>query len=117
MMIGLPTGASHTPAVTATSFPHVWPLTTSLTPPTVAVNKGTCTWSSPTLKCTFATALTKGTSYGLAMPGSGAVVGSFAPITIATRMNNLATSGPVMDTNNVFDAINTDAAAVAMTLA
>jgi hypothetical protein len=51
------------------------------------------------------------------MPGSGAVVGSFAPITISTRMNNLATSGPVMDTNNVFDAINTDAAAVAMTLA
>jgi len=117
MLIGLPTGASHTPAVTTTSFPHVWPLTTSLTPPTTVVNKGTCTWSSPTLKCSFATALTKNTAYGLAMPGSGAVVGSWAPITISTRMNNLATAGPVMDTNRVFDSINTDAAAAAMTLA
>jgi len=116
-MIGLPSGASHTPAVTATSHPHVWPLTTSLTPPMKAVNAGTCAWNSPVLSCTFATTLTKGTSYGLAMPGSGAVVGSFAPITISTRMNNLATAGPVMDVNRVFDAVNTDAAASTMTLA
>lgn len=51
------------------------------------------------------------------MPGSGAVVGSFAPIAIETRMNNLATAGPVRDVNRVFDSVNTAAAAPAMTLA
>jgi hypothetical protein len=61
--------------------------------------------------------MTKNTAYGVAIPGSGAVVGSFAPVTMQTRMNNLATAGPVMDTNNVFDSINTGAAAPAITLA
>ena len=117
MMITLPSGASHTPAVTATSFPHVWPLGTTLDPPTTPVNKGTCSYAAPLLKCTFATALTAKTSYGLAMPGSGAVVGSFAPISIETRMNNLATAGPVRDVNRVFDSVNTAAAAPAMALA
>lgn len=114
MVIGFPTGASHTPTPASV---HVWTLTTSLNPPTKVENQGTCAWTSPALSCTFAKALTKGTSYGIAIPGTGAVVGSFAPISITTRMNNLATAGPVMDVNRVFDAINTDAKAATMTLA
>jgi hypothetical protein len=120
--------SAHVPATTATSFPHAWPLTTSLNPPATPVNKGTCNWSSPNLKCKFASKLTKGVSYGLAMPGASAVAGAFAPITIETRMNNLAATttsanmgnamtGPVRDCNRVFDSVNVDVAAPAMVLA
>jgi hypothetical protein len=113
--------SAHAPTVSspavAGSAPHVWALTTSLTPPTTPTNLGTCTWSTPTLKCYFASALTAGTSYGLAMVGTGAVAGSFAPVAIETRMNNLATAGPVMDINRVFDSVNVDATAPTFTLA
>jgi hypothetical protein len=51
------------------------------------------------------------------MVGTGAVAGSFAPVAIETRMNNLATAGPVMDINRVFDSVNVDATAPTFTLA
>jgi hypothetical protein len=53
----------------------------------------------------------------MAMVGTGAVAGSFAPVAIETRMNNLATAGPVMDINRVFDSVNVDATAPTFTLA
>jgi hypothetical protein len=115
MYVTLP--SAHVPTIATPSVIHAWALTTSLTPPTTASNLGTCTWSAPLLKCTFASALTAGTSYGLAIPGSGAVAGSFAPVAIETRMNNLATAGPVMDINRVFDSVNVDATAPTFTLA
>jgi hypothetical protein len=61
------------------------------------------------LKCTFAKALTKGTAYGVSIPGAGAVAGSWGPVDLETRMNNEAIAGPVMDCNHVFDSINTAA--------
>merc|ERR1712039_464663 len=96
LMVGLPSGASHTPT---TSAVHVWHLGNSFTVPTTVTNQGTCAFSNNVLSCTFASALTKNTAYGLAIPGTGAVVGSWAPVTMQTRMNNLATAGPVMDHN------------------
>jgi hypothetical protein len=62
--------------------------------------------------------LTKMTAYGVAIPGgAGAVVaGTWAPVTMQTRMNNLAIAGPVMDTNWVFDSINTAATAKTYTV-
>lgn len=67
----------------------------------------------------FAADLTKNTAYGMVIPGSGAKVGSWAPVTMQTRMNKVTASvhGPVLDTNNVFDIIAVDAAAVAVGLA
>jgi hypothetical protein len=114
LMVGMPTGASHTPSGTGV---HVWALATSFAVPATATNAGTCSWSSPTLSCTFASALTKKTAYGMAIPGTGAVVGMFAPITMKTRMNNIVSAGPVLDTNHVFDAIATAAAAPTISLA
>lgn len=113
MKIGIPAGSSHVPTVAKI---HVWPLTTTLDPPTIVVNQGDCTFVSPTLHCSFVSKLTAGTSYGLAIPGTGAQVGQFAPVTIQTRMNNEVMAGPVLDTNNVFDQITTDAAAASITL-
>jgi hypothetical protein len=110
LVVGLPSGASHTVTITTTGI-HVWALTTSFAVPTTATNAGSCEFSSNVLKCTFASALTKNTAYGMVMPGTGAVAGIWAPITMETRMNKLATAGPVMDVNRVFDVIATDAAA------
>lgn len=114
LRVGIPSASSYTPATTGV---HVWPLTTSFTVPTSS-NAGTCTFASNVLACTFATALTKNTAYGLTMTGSGiAAAGSWAPITMETRMNNLATAGPVMDVNRVFDSMNVVAAAHTIALA
>lgn len=114
LMVGIPSASSH--AVTATGV-HVWALGTSFAVPAKATNAGSCVFETNVLKCSFASDLTKNTAYGMVIPGSGAVVGSFAPITMETRMNKLATAGPVMDTNRVFDAIATAAAPAAVTLA
>lgn len=116
-MIGLPSGAGFVPTIPAVGV-HAWALSTTLDAPTTMTNKGACTWGSNTLKCSFASALTKMTAYGVAIPGaSGAVVaGTWAPVTMQTRMNNLAIAGPVMDTNWVFDSINTAATAKTYTV-
>lgn len=53
----------------------------------------------------------------MVIPGTGAVVGSWAPVTMQTRMNTATAAGPIRDTNHVFDSINTAAAAPAITLA
>jgi hypothetical protein len=116
LVVGLPSGASHTVTITTTGI-HVWALTTSFAVPTTATNAGSCEFSSNVLKCTFASALTKNTAYGMVMPGTGAVAGIWAPITMETRMNKLATAGPVMDVNRVFDVIATDAAAPTIAIA
>jgi len=102
MVITLPTGAAHTP-----TGANVWTLTTSLDAPTKVENAGTCSISSFVMKCTFAAKLTKGTSYGVAIAGAGALAGSWGPVSLETRMNNEAVAGPVMDCNHVFDSINT----------
>jgi len=104
MVITLPAGAAHTP-----TGANVWTLTTSLDAPTKTENAGTCTIASFVLKCTFKNALTKGTSYGVAIAGAGAAVGSWGPVGLETRMNNEAIAGPVIDINNVFDSVNTAA--------
>jgi hypothetical protein len=96
----------------------LWTLGTSLTPPTTVENQGYCTFADPKLTCQFAKALTAKTSYGLALPVTGtSVAGSFAPVTMETRMNGLTTAGPVRDRNVVFDSVNTAAAAKTFTLA
>jgi hypothetical protein len=96
----------------------LWTLGTSLTPPTTVENQGYCTFADPKLTCQFAKALTAKTSYGLALPVTGtSVAGSFAPVTMETRMNGLTTAGPVRDRNVVFDSVNIDAAAKTFTLA
>lgn len=64
--------------------------------------------------------MTKNTAYGVAMTGTGVKVGMWAPISLQTRMNNIAvasTQGPVMDVNNVFDTMAVAAAPTAITLA
>jgi hypothetical protein len=114
LRVGIPSGSSYTPSTTGVV---AWPLTTSFTVPTTGTIAGTCAWANNVLACTFASALTKSTAYGLTMSGSGAVVGAHAPVTMETRMNNLATAGPVMDRNRVFDSINVAAAAGTITLA
>jgi len=96
---------------------HAWTISTSLNPPTTAEIGATCTWASDTLACVFLKALAAKTSYGLAIPGSGAVAGLWAPVTMKTRMNNAVNAGPVMDNNVVFDVIGTDAVAPTFTLA
>lgn len=114
LVVTLPSGASHT--VTATAV-HVWALTTSFAVPTTVTNLGTCDVTSNVVACTFASALTKNTAYGMVMPGSGAVAGIWAPISMETRMNKLATAGPVMDVNRVFDVVAVDAAAPTIAIA
>ena len=99
----MPTGNSHAPTIATPSVIHAWTLGTTLDPPTAQENAATCTFSDPTLACTFAKALAAKTSYGLAIPGTGAAAGMWAPVTMQTRMNNAANAGPVRDVNRVFD--------------
>lgn len=114
MVISLPSGAAHTPS---TSGVHVWALGTNFAVPTTATNSGTCSAASFVLTCSFANDLAANTAYGIVLPGSGAVKGSWAPVSIQTRMNTATAQGPIRDHNRVFDSINTLAAAPAITLA
>ena len=60
-----------------------------MTPPTTVENQATCgAVAANVLTCKFAKALAAKTSYGLAMPGTGAAVGIWAPVTMKTRMND-----------------------------
>merc|ERR1712110_1399777 len=114
LMVGIPSGASYTPTAAGV---HVWPLTTSFAVPATAVNAGTCAWGTNVLSCTFATALTANTAYGMEIVGGAmAAAGTWAPVTMETRMNNAADAGPVMDRNRVFDSMNVVAAAATITM-
>jgi len=74
--------------------------------------------SSDTVSCGFGSELKAHTAYALELAGTGAdTAGAFAPVTMHTRMNTAADAGPVLDTNNVFDQIVVDAAALTATLA
>lgn len=72
------------------------------------------------LSCTFANDIPANTAYGLEMVATNAVgtLGSYAPITMETRMNNAADAGPVMDVNRVFDvmAMAANASPIGMTV-
>jgi hypothetical protein len=70
------------------------------------------------LSCTFASALTANTAYGMEIVGAAmAASGTWAPVTMETRMNKVADAGPVMDVNRVFDSMNVQAAAATITMA
>merc|ERR1712157_285227 len=119
LRVGLPSAAGFTPDVAAaTARIHVWALETSFAVPATVTNAGTCAFSNNVLDCTFASALTANTAYGMEIKGGAmGAVGSWAPVTMMTRMNNAADAGPVMDVNKVFDAIVTQAAAASITVA
>jgi hypothetical protein len=110
LLVGIPAGATFTPTGTGV---HAWALTTSLAVPAKSSNAGTCAFANNVLDCTFASALTKNTAYGMVIPGdANAKVGQWGPVSMETRMNKLTqnTNGPVMDVNRVFDTINVAAA-------
>lgn len=116
LRVGIPSASGFTPQ---TSGVHVWALGNTLAAPATASNAGTCTWANNVLACTFASDLTAMTAYGLEMTTATAMsaAGSWAPITMETRMNDAADAGPVRDVNRVFDSMNTQAAASAIALA
>lgn len=110
--IGIPSASGFTPASAV-----AWTLADSWTAPTTVENLGTCAFANNVMSCTFATALAKNVAYGVALTGAATTtVGSFAPVTMQTRMNNAGDAGPIIDTNNVFDQVVVQAAPLAMTL-
>lgn len=120
LRIGIPSASGFTPTGGAlTSGVHVWALTTSFAVPTTVANAGTCgSFANNQMDCTFATALAANTAYGMVVPGATmATTGTWAPVTLETRMNDDADAGPVMDVNRVFDAIVVQPAAATITLA
>jgi hypothetical protein len=104
LWIGIPKASGFVPANTGI---HAWPLGTTFAVPAKAVNAQTSAkLENDILMVSFTTVLSKNVAYGVAMTGSGAKVGSWAPISMETRMNQIqASAGPVLDTNNVFDII------------
>jgi hypothetical protein len=128
LIVNLPTGtniavntktkAALGTIASSTAYVHLWTLGTTLSPPTTVENQGYCSFSDPKLSCQFAKALVAKTSYGLALPSTSAsAAGSFAPVTMETRMNSEVVAGPVRDRNVVFDSVNTDVAPKTFTLA
>lgn len=62
--------------------------------------------------------MTANTAYGIELTTATAMAaaGSWAPVTMETRMNKAANAGPIRDINRVFDSLNTQAAASSIAL-
>jgi hypothetical protein len=112
--VGIPSASGLTP-----SAGNAWTLADSWTAPTTVENAGTCgSYTNGVIQCTFASALAAETAYGVELTGAATTtVGSFAPVTMQTRMNNAANAGPIIDTNRVFDQVVVSAAPIAVALA
>jgi len=112
LKVDLPSGLGHTP----TSCSH-WAVTAgSLGEAPTTATQTIPTGSTPTFYCSFETALSANTAYGLALAGeANAVSGVYAPVGLSTRMNSVTTNiGPVFDTNQVFDSVAVSAVSVAL---
>jgi hypothetical protein len=111
LKVDLPATLTHTP----TSCSH-WAVAAGSLGEAPTTATGTILANSPTFYCSFATALSADTAYGLALAGSStAQVGVYAPVGLSTRMNSATSNiGPVFDTNQVFDSVAVSAVSVAL---
>jgi len=117
--IGFPT-SSFTPTTC-----HAWDLTGAANlkwPGDTATTKivGTVTGSAPTFYCTWASALTGGTAYGIHMDAAGTTLtaGQYAPVALESHAGKgAAWTGPVIDSNAAFDAITVAPVANTFTIA